>query len=185
MADIVVETQRLILRTEAPGDFEFWLQHMNTPDVMRHLGGVREPHEIEAMFAQSAAGLARDGFGFWILQMKSDGTPIGKAGLSPIETKAAPARLQGAVQIGWSLRADYWRRGLAMEAAVAVLEHGFSRLGLTEIFGQTSENNIASWRMMEKMDMRRCGALDYVDPDYPPEENPTIIYSIKKLSFRG
>jgi RimJ/RimL family protein N-acetyltransferase len=176
MADIALETERLILRTEAEGDYAFWLEHMNSQAVLRHLGGVKEPHEVEAMFARNAADIARHGFGFWILQIKADATPIGKAGLALIDTKCAPEPLQGAVQIGWSLRPDYWRKGLAMEAALALFELGFTRFGIAKIFGQTSQSNIASWRMMERLGMQRRPDLEYTDPDYPPEDNPTIVY---------
>jgi RimJ/RimL family protein N-acetyltransferase len=182
MADIILETDRLILRTEAPGDFGFWMEHMNTQVVLRNLGGPREPHEIEAMFAQMAASIARDGYGVWMLQMKADGTPLGKAGLSPIDAETAPACLHGAAQIGWSLRPDYWRRGLAIEAARAIFDHGFTRLGIDRIYGQTSHSNVASWRMMEKLEMQRMSHLDYADPDYPPEDNPTIVYVTERAS---
>ena len=39
--------------------------------------------------------------------------------------------------------------------------------------------------MMEKLGMERMRALDYVDPDYPPEENPTIIYRLKRDDWRA
>ncbi len=115
MPEIILETGRLILRTEAPGDLAFWLEHINIPLVLRHLGGPREPH--------------------------------------------------------------------AMEAARAIFEHGFTRLGMDKIYGQTSDSNIASWRMMERLGMRRRHDLDYVDPDYPPQDNPTIIFEIAKATL--
>ena len=182
MPDIILETGRLILRTEAPGDLAFWLEQMNTEEVLRYLGGPREPHEVEATFAQTAAAIAREGFGFWILQLKESGAPIGKAGLNRIETDAAPMALRGAVQIGWSLHPNHWRQGLASEAAQAILAYGFTRLGMDEIYAQTSESNIASWRMMEKLGMQRMREFDYPDPDYPPTENPTIVYVKEKTA---
>jgi RimJ/RimL family protein N-acetyltransferase len=182
MPDIILETDRLVLRTEAPGDLAFWLEQMNTEEVLRYLGGTREPHQVEAAFAQAAAGIARDGFGFWIIQLKATGAPIGKAGLNRIETDAAPMALRGAVQIGWSLHPNHWRQGFASEAAQAILTHGFTRLGMEKIYAQTSESNIASWRMMEKLGMRRVSELGYNDPDYPPTERPTIVYLKEKAA---
>ena len=182
MPDIILETDRLILRTEAPGDLTFWLEHMNTKDVLRYLGGPREPYEVEATFAKTAAAIARDGFRFWTLQLKEGGAPIGKAGLNRIETNAAPLALQGAVQIGWQVHPNYWRQGLAIEAARAIIDYGFTRLGMDKIYAQTSESNIASWRMMEKLGMQRMRELEYPDPDYPPTESPTIVYMKEKTA---
>jgi hypothetical protein len=31
--------------------------------------------------------------------------------------------------------------------------------------------------------MERVRKLDYVDPEYPPEENPTIIYRLRRAEW--
>jgi RimJ/RimL family protein N-acetyltransferase len=180
MPEIVAETDRLILRTEAPGDLERWMEVMNTPAVRKHLGGVQVRHEVEAGFARKAAAIAKDGFGFWHVQTKEDGWLIGHCGLALIEPEAAGPALRGSWQIGWSIAESHWRKGYAMEAARAVIDLAFNRHGLDLLYAQTSDANVASWTMMEKLGMERMRELDYVDPEYPPEENPTIIYRLKR-----
>ena len=49
MGDIVLETERLILRAISEGDAALQDRVLNTPAVMEHLGGVQQLHEIEAM----------------------------------------------------------------------------------------------------------------------------------------
>jgi RimJ/RimL family protein N-acetyltransferase len=183
MPEIIAETDRLILRTEAPGDLERWLEVMNTSAVRKHLGGVQERHEVEAGFARKAADIARDGYGFWHVQTKADGLLIGHCGLTRIEVEAAPAELRAARQIGWSIAESHWRNGYAMEAARAVIGLAFNRHGLNLLYAQTSDANVASWKMMEKLGLERARELDYVDPEYPPEENPTIIYHLKRAEW--
>lgn len=178
MAEIVAETDRLILRTQAPGDLDRWMAVMNTAAVTRHLGGVRERHQVEADFARKAASIAQYGYGFWHVQTKADGLLIGHAGLAPIEVEAASAELRAGLQIGWSVAESHWRQGYAIEAARAVIDLAFTRFGLDVLYAQTSDANLPSWRMMEKLGMKRTRELDYVDPAYPPEENPTIIYRL-------
>jgi RimJ/RimL family protein N-acetyltransferase len=178
MAEIVAETDRLILRTEAIGDVDRWMEVMNTPAVMRHLGGVCERHEVEARFAKKAAGIAKFGYGFWHLQTKADGLLIGQCGLGPIDVEAAGPVLNAGTQIGWSIAESHWRQGFASEAARAAIDLAFNRFGIDQLYAQTSNANRASWAMMEKLGMTRAAELDYVDPDYPPEENPTIIYHL-------
>ena len=55
MADIVVETERLVLRTIEDGDAELQDRLLNTPAVMARLGGSKELHEIEAKHAKARA----------------------------------------------------------------------------------------------------------------------------------
>ena len=64
MADIVLETDRLILRTIDEGEAELQDRTLNTPTVMEHLGGVKELHEIEAKHAKNVALYAQEGFSF-------------------------------------------------------------------------------------------------------------------------
>lgn len=180
MPEIVAETARLIVRTEAPGDLDRWMEVMNTAAVRKHLGGVQERHEVEAGFARKAAGFAKDGYGFWHLQTKDDGLLIGQCGIASIEVEAASEELRAGLQIGWSIAESHWRKGYAEEAARAVIDLAFTRHSVDLLYAQTSNANTASWQMMEKLGMERMRELDYVDPNYPPEENPTIIYRLMR-----
>ncbi len=175
-----METARLILRTEAPGDQAIWAEHMNTSAVMEYLGGPREQHKIEASFAKMAAMRATHGFGFNLMQHKVTGELIGNCGLKLVDNPLAPAVMQDQFEIGWSLRAEYWRQGYALEAAIATLDLAFNRFNAPIVYAMTSERNVASWQMMEKLGMQRRADLDFPDPDYPPADNPTMTYSIQK-----
>jgi RimJ/RimL family protein N-acetyltransferase len=183
MADAIAETERLILRRELPGDLAVWLEHMNTPEVMAMVGGVQPPENVAESFARMAAG--EDPLAFYFIALKADGTLIGKAGLSPIETACAPEELQGAVQVGWTLRADFWGQGYAREAAEAALGIAFERLALPRVYAQTSERNTASWGLMKRLGMARRPDLDYPDPEYPPEDNPTFVWDLERVDWQA
>jgi ribosomal-protein-alanine N-acetyltransferase len=58
---------------------------------------------------------------------------------------------------GYVLRKDYWGRGLATEAARAVLRLGFECLDLRRIIADCFVLNPASQRVLEKLGMRREG----------------------------
>ena len=183
MAEVVAETERLVLRRELPGDLAVWLEHMNTPEVMEKVGGVQSPEQVAESFAKMAA--ADDPLSFYLLALKPAGGLIGKCGLARIETPVAPVELKGAVQVGWTLRADCWGRGYAREGAQAALALAFERLDLPCVYAQTSQRNVASWGLMERLGMRRRADLDYPDPEYPPEDNPTMVYSISREEWSG
>lgn len=55
------------------------------------------------------------------------------------------------------LKEAYWGRGLATEMAKAVLKHAFCTLGLAQVDGGASAENVASKRVMEKAGMRYVG----------------------------
>ena len=95
------------------------------------------------------------------------------------------ARNQGDHEIGWLVREDRWRRGYAEEAMRGVIEWAFGRIGAPRVVALTSEANVASWKLMEKLGMRRRVDLDFADPAYPPEDNPTILYSLDAKDWRA
>lgn len=185
MAELKLETERLVLRHARPDDLDLWLNHLNAPEVMARLGGARSPEEVEASFARMLANEADGEFPFLVVTLKSDRTAIGKCGLARIAEKGAPVMIAGDVQIGWSLRADHWGQGYAREAAEAVLAHAFADLGLGTVFGQTSESNPASWGLMRRLGMTRAEELDYSDPDFPPEDNPTMVWRLDRSNWQA
>ncbi|HEU4651001.1 MAG TPA: GNAT family N-acetyltransferase [Croceibacterium sp.] len=185
MAEIVAETERLVLRRERPGDLAVWLEHMNTPEVMAMVGGVQPREKVAESFARMAAAAGQGEPSFYFLARKRDGTLVGKGGLSQIDTPCAPREIRGAIQVGWTLRADCWGRGYAREAGEAALRIAFERFDLSRIYAQTSQRNTASWGLMERLGMVRRADLDYPDPDYPPEDNPTMVYELDADAWRA
>jgi len=185
MAEVVVETERLGLRHWEPADLELWRTHLNTPSVRAYLGGIDSDDALAEKFEKLIGTWAREGFSFLAVDLKPCGTFLGTCGIGRIESDCAPDELRGAVQIGWQLREDHWGRGYATEAARAMLAFGFETVGLDAIYSQTSARNRASWGLMEKLGMRRRADLDYEDPKYPPEDNPTMVYALDRAAWQA
>ena len=178
MADIIAETRRLILRTIEEGDAAEQLQVLNTPTVMARLGGPKELHEIEAKHAKGMQLYARHGFSFLFLIEKVTGEMVGHAGIKLVDNPNAPNH--GDHEIGWLVREDRWRLGYAEEAVRAIIDWAFGRVEAPHVVALTSGANVASWKLMEKLGMVRREDLDFEDPDYSPEDNPVIQYSLTK-----
>lgn len=176
----MIETLRLELRLPAGDDLAWRLEAMNTPGVMRHLGGVRAPDDVAAGLSRDIAGFAADRIGFWTIWLKDTGERAGKCGFSPITSPQAPGEMRGCLQIGWSLAERYWGLGIAAEAARAALDRGFATLDRQQVWSQTSDSNAASTRLMGRLGFARRADLDYADPDYPPEDNPTTVYRLAR-----
>ncbi|MEY9978716.1 GNAT family N-acetyltransferase [Lysinibacillus sp. RC79] len=60
-------------------------------------------------------------------------------------------------EIGWVLNPNYFNNGYASEAAKAVLDYGFKEMKLHRIIATCQPENIPSYKVMEKIGMRREG----------------------------
>lgn len=176
----MIETERLILRLPVADDLSWVLENVNTPAVMRHLGGVHLAATVAERLASDIADVADTGSGRWILWLRDENRRIGRCGLFRVSSQAAPETLRGQPEIGWTLAEAYWGRGYAGEAARTVLAFGFETLSYPAIYSQTSASNRASTRLMERLGLERMPALDYVDPDYPAADNPTTVYRMSR-----
>jgi RimJ/RimL family protein N-acetyltransferase len=176
--DIVLETDRLILRKITQSDAALQDRVLNTPTVMARLGGVKELHDIEVRHAKSMALFAQHGFGFMMMIQKATGDLVGHAGMKLVSNPLAPN--VGDHEIGWLVREDRWRRGYAWEAVVAVIDWGFALIDASHLVALTSPSNVGSWKLMEKLGMERREDLDFVDPAFPDEDYPTIQYALKR-----
>jgi len=60
-------------------------------------------------------------------------------------------------ELGYWLGRGHWGRGLAAEAASALVDWGFRELGLARVYAQYLADNRASGRVLEKLGMLREG----------------------------
>ncbi len=181
MAEVVAETQRLILRTWKPEDRAAYAKHLNTPAVTQHVGGLQSGEDMGAAF-ERIDGYQRDhGHTFWAVERKEDGAFLGFCGLK--RANGYCSSVSGEVEIGWRLREDAWGKGYAKEAAVASLEHAFSRVGARRVVALTIEQNKPSRGLMLRLGMRRRKDLDYVDPEWPAEMNPVMVHELTRREW--
>ncbi len=183
MPDLVLETDRLVLRTITEHDVDDHDRHLNTQAVTARLGGVMERHQIEARHARGMAMYAKDGFSFLFMIEKSSGQMVGYGGIKWVDNPRAPNI--GDHEVGWIVREDRWRRGYAYESMTAILDWAFTRIGAPHVVALTSHANIGSWKLMEKLGMERREDLDFFDPDYPEEDNPAIQYSLTQEQWQA
>jgi RimJ/RimL family protein N-acetyltransferase len=176
VAEVVAETERLRLRDWRDEDEQRFYDIMNTPAVMRHLGGVQKPDEWRAAFDR-IRGFTRDfGHTFWIVEDTTNEIQ-GFCGLKRVNAPGA-GDLTGTPEIGWRLRESAWGKGIAKEAAIASLDLGFSRFGYDRIIAMTIPTNHESQGLMKRLGMRRCEHLDFIDERFGPEVNPQIVYAM-------
>lgn len=149
---IYLETERLILRRFTESDVDNLVELDSDPEVMRYLnGGTPTPREVVRLdilprFLSYYQRL--DGYGYWAAIEKSTNEFLGWFCLHP-EDSADPDN----IALGYRLRRSSWGRGYATEGARALIDKGFTELGMRRVYATTYEHNIASRRVMEKVDM--------------------------------
>jgi len=180
MGEVVLATPRLVLRQITGDDLDRHMELLNTPAVMRWLGGVQPRAVIASKHQASRAGFAVHGFGFMIIEERASGEMVGHAGLRHVAHPLAPN--PGDHEIGWLVREDRWRMGYAFEAMHAVVDWGFATIGASQIVALTVAANVGSWRLMEKLGMTRRTDLDFTDPAEP---DPVIQYAITKAQWEA
>lgn len=183
MADARIETERLILRDWRDEDWPRFWAGTNTPGVMRWLGGLLDDDGMAATRARVESCSAANGFCFWAIERQSDGEILGFCGLKRAD--APGSSVPGAMEIGWRLREDAWGQGYAKEAATASLAAAFDRFGADEIVALTVPGNTPSWGLMKRLGMRRREELDYIDPRFGEELNPSIVYTIDRETWEN
>ncbi len=144
-----IETDRLILRRLVPGDAEDMYDYSRLPEVTEYL--LWSPHH-DSLYTRQYLNLVqtqyRDGqFYDWGLEWKENGRMIGTCGFTSFDLP------NNAGEIGYVLHPAYWAKGIAVEAALAVLEYGFRELKLHRIEAKFIYGNDRSLRVMQKLGM--------------------------------
>ncbi|MCR0984362.1 GNAT family N-acetyltransferase [Roseomonas populi] len=122
------------------------------PAVMRHFPATLSRGESDAFLDRLVAHRAAHGFTFWAVEAEGE-----LAGLCGLLRVGFDAPFTPAVEIGWRFRTAFQGRGMATEAAHLALSRGFGPLGLERIVSFTAPANERSWRLMERLGMRRGG----------------------------
>lgn len=152
----MLETARLRLRRLRPSDEPDLVALDSDPEVMRYVGsppGVRAPGETVARARQRIAA-DHGPHGWWAIEGREDGRFHGLGLLLPMP--------EGEVlEVGYRLARRSWGRGIATEAAAALVGHALGTLGLPRLAAVAYPDNRASRRVLAKLGFRSLGPVDY------------------------
>lgn len=145
----MIETARLLLRPMRAEDVDDLLGIFADPRVMASFGGVIFGRgQMERWVRRNLDHQARYGYGLFSVVRKANGLLIGDCGLETIDMGGTSE-----TELGYDVRSDHWRQGLATEAAAAVRDHAFQALELPRLISLIREGNEPSRRVAEKIGM--------------------------------
>ena len=149
-----LESPRLVLRRFVPEDVTALAGYRSDPEVFRFQSWEScSVEEAAAMVAQAREPLAP---GKWLqiaFALRESGVLVGDCGLKLHESEPRHAT------IGITLSREHQGRGLASEGLSCLFDHLFSKTAVWRIVGDTDPDNVSSWRLLERLGMRREGHL--------------------------
>ncbi len=150
-----LQTERLLLRGITGKDLNFFFRHFSNPEVNRYLmdedpiPNREKAKEIIAFYTKAESHT----YNRWVIFHKADARPIGTCGYHKWDNRHQRA------EIGYDLDPASWRKGIMTEALTGVLEFGFNQMWLQHVEALVYPANLASIRILEKLQFQKEGAL--------------------------
>lgn len=145
---IVLETERLFVRNFKPGDWKDLQEYISKEEVMVF----ETPWDCSDESCRRTAEEFSKGDTFWAVELKNTGKMIGHIYFG----SSGPEKFQTRM-IGYIFNNVYHGNGYATEGCKALLDYGFRNMGVHRVMGKCSPENKPSWRLMERLNMRREG----------------------------
>jgi ribosomal-protein-alanine N-acetyltransferase len=149
-AEQSIATTRLLIRPFNENDSQDLYEYLSNPTVYRFEPGEPVTLAQAAQLAHERA-ITTD---FWAIELKSTGKMIGHLYLGQIE----PAEMR-TWELGYILNPAFQRQGVATEASLGLLRAAFKTNRIHRVIAHCNPDNPASWRVLEKVGLRREGLL--------------------------
>ena len=142
----IIETPRLILRHLALKDTEALAAIYADPIVMKFVAGTQSPAETKQTIEKIIKRYKKHDyrFGLWATIHKLDNQFIGRCGIKPLNDKCSE------LEMAYLLAKEYWGIGLATEAAIAIRNYGFEKIGCDRLIALIDHDNMASQKVALK-----------------------------------
>lgn len=175
-----LHTDRLLLVPLEDRHLDLEIELDSDPDVLRYIEGRARTRDevLESHARRMALERKVPGLGFWMVFATRGGVrgsappPTEQAGefvglmmLPPAHGPDQPDDPEVA-DLGYRFVRRCWRQGLATEASLALLRHGFEIVGVRRVIAQTMAVNAASRGVMTAVGMT------YVRTYYPEWDEP-------------
>jgi [ribosomal protein S5]-alanine N-acetyltransferase len=170
----VLATERLILRKFTCDDWKDLYEYLSQESVVKY-----EPYDVfneEACVNEAARRSQNDSF--WAVCLKSDSKMIGN-----VYFKCQEPEHFLTWELGYVFNPSFYGNGYATESCRKIISYAFERLNARRIIAMCNPENTSSWKLLERLDMRREGHLRKniyfkCDTNGKPVWNDTYEYAI-------
>lgn len=154
----ILDTKRCRVREMTMDDLDALYKIYENPSITRYMEGLYEEREKEAAYTEdyikSVYGFY--GYGLWMIEEKTTGQIIGRAGLSHREGYEEP-------ELGYVIGKPYQNQGYATEVCRAIIQYGMEEIGFSHFNAFVHKENQPSIRICEKCGFVRIGQVTVGD----------------------
>lgn len=149
---LILETQRCRVREITPEDVDALYEIYADKEITAYMEDLYETKEEEIAYTKDyiSCHYRFYEFGMWIIEDKFSGRILGRAGLDMVEGKETP-------QLGFVVRKDLQKQGIATEVCQAILKYANDTLGLKHLEATCDERNAASVSLLKKLGFKPAG----------------------------
>jgi ribosomal-protein-alanine N-acetyltransferase len=144
----MINTSRLLIRQFQEQDYTSLFEYLSNPSIYRFEPG--EPISLEK--AKELASERAQGNDFWAVILKGDQKLVGHLYFKQLEPKEFQTW-----ELGYIFNPAFHNRGYATESASGLVHYGFMQFGIHRVIAHCNPENAASWKVLEKIGMRREG----------------------------
>ncbi len=169
-----IATERLVIRAFEPSDGPGLYGYLSRPEAVAF-----EPYPVQS--AEQCAIEARRRAGdqdFLAVCLAGTGDLVGN-----LWFHAEPPAEWRSCELGYVFHPDHCGRGYATEAVRALLDTAFGDWGVRRVTARCNPANTASWRLLERVGLRREGhllaAASFTDDEHgDPIWHDTYLYAV-------
>ncbi|MTI71877.1 MAG: GNAT family N-acetyltransferase [Firmicutes bacterium] len=150
-----LETDRLILRELKKEDMDFVYNHFSNEDVCKYLldnEPLKKRGEALEIINYYKDFEAKD-HSRWGIVLKESNILLGTCGFHRLDRK------NNIIEIGYDLNKSYWGQGYMTEALKEIIYVAFTNMQLNRIQAYVYIENIASYKLLEKLKFIREGVI--------------------------
>ena len=146
----VLETDRLKIRRFSCDDWKDLYKYLSKEQVIRY-----EPYSIYSEEDCKNEAIKRSlNEAFWAVCLRDSNKLIGNVYFNQQDPKEFSNW-----EIGYVFNPEYYGNGYATESCKVVINYGFEKLKARRIVAMCNPENIPSWKLLERLKMRREGRL--------------------------
>ena len=155
---MILETPRLKLVPLHLDHLADYFQLVRDPQVMKYIRKTSDTIEEAqaALLRYTDYTLQAPGLGAWSVYLKETNEHIGVGVLIHMALKIEC----GKVEVGYQFRPEHWGKGYAQEVTRCLIDYGFNKVGLDEIYGTTQAGHVVSQAVLQKCGLTPLGRIE-------------------------
>ncbi|MCF6131981.1 GNAT family N-acetyltransferase [Flavobacterium wongokense] len=174
--NLILETERLILRPLELSDVDGFFAMNDNPNVSKYLRiPLKTRGEAEAYIRKIINEYQKNGIGRFAVVLKNTNNLIGFSGLK-LRANAENG-YENVYDLGYRFAEEHWHQGFATEAAQAWLKYGFNEMKLSVIHACAVKDNIGSNKVLQKL------GFEFTN-EYMANNEPHNWYKIEKHNLK-